>query len=75
MTVSIRLGRLPDRKPVKITILVSPELNRALGDYAKAYSEAYGEAQPVAALIPAILAAFLASDRAFARTRSRSGGG
>jgi hypothetical protein len=70
---SIKLERLPDRTPVKITMLVSPELNRALGDYAEAYAAAYGQAEPVAELIPAMLAAFLESDRDFARARkSRS---
>ncbi len=65
----IRLGRLPDRTPAKITILVSPELNHALADYAAAYQAAYGQAEPVAELIPAMLAAFLESDRGFARAR------
>lgn len=69
----IKLERLPDRTPVKISILVSPELYRALGDYAEAYEAAYGQAEAVAELIPAMLAAFLESDRAFARAR-RSGG-
>jgi hypothetical protein len=49
--------------------MVSPELNRALGDYAEVYAEAYGEAEPVAELVPAILAAFLQSDRSFLRAR------
>lgn len=70
---AIKLERLPDRTPVKITIIVSPELNRALGDYAAAYEAAYGQAEPVAELIPAMLAAFLESDRAFARGRKTKG--
>lgn len=65
--MAIKLDRLPDRTSVKITILVSPDLNRALGHYAEAYAETYGEAEPLAELIPAMLAAFLDSDRAFAR--------
>lgn len=65
----IKLGRLPDRTPVKIMISVSPELNRALVDYAEAYEAAYGQAEPVAELIPAMLAAFLEGDRGFARAR------
>jgi len=65
----LRLGRLPDRTPVKIVIALSPELNRALGDYAAAYEAAYGEAEPLAELIPAMLAAFLQSDRDFLRSR------
>lgn len=70
---AIRLERLPDRAPVKITILVSPELHRILGDYAVAYETTCGQAEPVAELIPAMLAAFVESDRAFARSR-KSGG-
>jgi hypothetical protein len=65
----IKLERLPDRTPVKITILVSPDLGRALADYASAYETAYGEAASVAELVPAMLAAFLDSDREFARAR------
>jgi hypothetical protein len=69
VTSPIKLARLPDRTPVKITILLSPELHSALGDYAEAYAAAYGKAEPVTELVPAILAAFLQSDRAFARAR------
>ena len=66
---SIKLQRLPDRNPVKLTIALSPELNRALGDYAVAYEATYGRAEAVAELIPAMLAAFLESDRGFVRAR------
>jgi hypothetical protein len=65
----LRLARLPDRTPVKITIAVSPDLNRGLADYAKLYREAYGEAETVSELIPAMLANFLESDKTFARRR------
>lgn len=65
----IKLARLPERTPVKLTIAVSPELNRALEDYADAYEAAYGEPESLNTLIPAILACFLESDRAFARSR------
>lgn len=63
----LRLNRLPDRTPVKLTISVSPDLHQALADYAGLYRDTYGEAEPVAELVPAMLAAFLASDRAFVR--------
>jgi len=65
----LKLSRLPDRVPVKLTISISPDLHRALGDYSAVYMEAYGEAAPVHELIPAILASFLDSDREFARRR------
>ena len=67
---AIKLERLPDRTPVKITIALSPEINRALADYAAAYELAYAQAEPLTELIPAMLAAFLESDRGFARTRN-----
>ena len=61
----LKLSKLPDRTPVKITIKVPPDLNRALGAYAELYREAYGEAEPLQELIPAMLASFLENDRAF----------
>lgn len=69
----LRLARLPDRTPVKMTISVSPDLAAALADYAELYREAYGDAEPVQELIPAMLAGFLESDRAFARHRRGQG--
>jgi hypothetical protein len=65
----LKLGKLPDRTPVKITITVSPDLNQALRDYAAIYRTTYGEAEAVADLIPFMLGAFLESDRGFARAR------
>jgi hypothetical protein len=71
---AIRLGRLPDRTPVKIVLHVAPELDRALRDYAEAYAAAYGKEEAVADLVPAMLTAFLDSDREFMRARrSRPG--
>ena len=51
----IRLGRLPDRTPVKLALSVSPELHRLLSDYADFYREAYGESPPLSDLMPAML--------------------
>jgi hypothetical protein len=72
MMAELRLAKLPDRTPVKLSITVSPELHRALTDYAAAYEQAYGQAEPVTELIPAMLTSFLESDRGFARQRKRS---
>lgn len=69
----LRLSKLPDRTPVKLTINVSPDLHAALTTYADLYAQTYGAAEPVSELVPAMLASFLDSDRAFARTR-RGGG-
>lgn len=69
----LRLPKLPDRTPVKITIAVAPELHQALADYAELYRDTYGQEEPVADLIPAMLASFLEGDKAFARRRRGQG--
>ena len=65
----LKLARLPDRTPVKATIILSPSLHQALQDYARVYAASYGQEESIAELIPAILASFLESDRGFARAR------
>jgi hypothetical protein len=66
---ALRLPRLPDRTPVRLTVSLAPELHQALCDYAALYEETYGAAEPVQELVPAMLAAFLEADKAFARRR------
>ena len=66
---ALKLGKLPDRTPVKITFVASPELNQALQDYAAVYRAAYGQAEAVADLVPFMLEAFLDGDRSFAKAR------
>lgn len=65
----LKLAKLPDRTPVKITITLPPELNHALRQYAEIYRAAYGEAESVADLIPYMLTSFLGDDRGFAKAR------
>jgi hypothetical protein len=65
----LRLRKLPDRTPVRITVSLSPELHHALQDYAALYGEIYGSAEPLAVLVPEMLAGFLDADREFARRR------
>ncbi|HEX4693646.1 DUF2274 domain-containing protein [Sphingomonas sp.] len=65
----IKLARLPDRTPIKLTISVLPELHQRLGDYAALYAATYGANEPLAELIPAMLSAFLESDREFAKAK------
>jgi hypothetical protein len=61
----LALPKLPDRNPVKRTIVCEPELNRVLEEYALLYREIYGETESVETLIPFMLSAFLVKDRAF----------
>ncbi|MDE2135000.1 MAG: DUF2274 domain-containing protein [Alphaproteobacteria bacterium] len=66
---TLKLARLPDRKPVKIAITVSADLNSALQAYAEAYRETYGESESVGELIPYMVEQFLSADREFAKVR------
>lgn len=63
----IKLAKLPERTPVKMTIHLAPELADALGRYAALYRESYGREEALADLIPAIAAAFIDGDREFQR--------
>lgn len=67
----IKLPKLPDRTPAKLSIMIMPDLAADLAAYAAAYRDAYGQEEAVADLIPAMLAAFLESDRGFAKTRAK----
>jgi len=69
----LKLCKLPDRTPVKLTISVMPDLLQALNEYACIYAETYGREEPISELIPAMLSAFLDSDRAFMKARERLG--
>lgn len=70
--VELKLGKLPERTPVKLTIAVMPDLKRALDAYAATYEATYGQAEDITDLIPFMLQAFLDSDRGFARSRTRA---
>ena len=69
--VQLKLRKLPDRLPVKVTVSIPPDLHEALGAYADLYSQTYGVVEPVHELIPAILSSFLESDRGFVAHRKK----
>ena len=64
----IRLPKLPDRTPIKLTITVGADLGQALKEYADLYRVQYGVQEAVADLIPFMLEAFLQRDKGFNRT-------
>lgn len=63
----LKLAKLPDRTPVKLTITIGAELNQALREYADLYQATYGVAEQVIDIIPFMLEAFVQSDKSFAR--------
>jgi hypothetical protein len=70
----MKLSKLPDRTPVKLTTILMPDLAARLRDYADFYAETYGTREEVADLVPFMLEAFLDGDADFRRA-SRVGGG
>ncbi len=70
--MKIKLGRLPDARMVKVTILLSSELNTRLERYAQFYTQTWAHEADARGLIPHMLAQFLANDRAFRRHESES---
>jgi len=69
----MKLPKLPERAPVRITLTLPADLHVALGRYASLYEQTYGRAESVSDLIPYMLEAFLESDRVFQRARSAGG--
>lgn len=66
---ALRIGKLPDLTPVKLTISLDREVHEMLVDYSCIYDESYGEAVKPAELVPPMIAAFLAADNGFKRAR------
>lgn len=71
--MTLKLDKLPDREPAKITFTASPELKAALNDYAEIYRRTYGNKEGVADLIPFMLEAFMNADPGFKRARKQLG--
>jgi hypothetical protein len=65
----LKLRKLPDRAPVKLTIQLDPALHATLQMYVAVYRDVYGADEPLSELIPHMLKSFLDSDRSFARAR------
>ena len=66
----LKLGPLPDDKPVKVTLELPATLNRDLIAYAEALARQSGQpvADPAKLIVP-MLQNFIATDRGFAKAR------
>jgi hypothetical protein len=65
----LKLGQLPNRQPVKLTITLSADLRKALDDYAALYAREFGAEEPVAELVPFMIESFLKGDAGFRKAR------
>jgi hypothetical protein len=69
----LKLGAIPDDRPVKITVELSAALHRDLLAYTKVLARETG--QPIAdplKLVGPMLSRFMATDRAFGKARRKS---
>lgn len=66
----LKLGPLPDDKPVKVTVELPAQLHRDLVAYAEVLARQNGQTviDPVKLIVP-MLERFIATDRGFARAR------
>ena len=65
----LKLGVIPDDKPVKITLDLPADVHRDLVAYAEALARETGQTHEPVKLIAPMLARFMATDRAFAKQR------
>ena len=65
----LKLGPIPDDKPVKITLDLPADVHRDLVAYAEALARETGQTHEPAKLIAPMLTRFMATDRAFAKQR------
>lgn len=65
----LRIGTIPDDKPVKVTAELPAQVYRDLATYAEALAKEAGQQIDPARLIAPMLVRFMASDRGFARAR------
>lgn len=72
--MTLKLGPIPDDKPVKLALDVPADVFRDLTAYADAHAQATGQAStgPARLVVP-MLVQFMASDREFAKLRRQGG--
>lgn len=66
---TLKLGRIPDERPVKLTIEVPAPLHRKLVVYGEALARETGQAEPIppARIAPPMIAGYIDSDKEFAK--------
>ncbi len=65
----LRLGPIPDDKPVKVTIELPAKVHRDLVEYAEVLRLETGQHHEPVKLIAPMLTRFMGGDRAFAKAR------
>jgi hypothetical protein len=65
----LKLGRLPNRTPVKMAISIMPDYEEALRDYAAIHSAQHGVESTPADIASGMVEQFIINDREFAKAR------
>jgi hypothetical protein len=71
----LKLGAIPDDRPVKITVELPATVYRDLVAYAELLGREAGQAVEPVRLVAPMLARFMATDRGFGRARRSAGTG
>jgi hypothetical protein len=68
--MTLKLGPIPDNKPVKISIEIPADVYRDLSAYAEAHASATGQTPsgPAKLIVP-MISHFMSTDREFAKLR------
>lgn len=67
--MSLKIGQIPDRTPVKLTLSLLPETHSALTDYAAIHARDHQSQTSAADLAALMIERFIAADAAFRRAR------
>ncbi len=71
--MKLKLGKLPDTRMVKLTLVLRAELKAQIDRYARIHSQTWGQEVSPDAMIPQILEQFLLHDRAFQKLERETG--
>ncbi|MEZ5981055.1 MAG: DUF2274 domain-containing protein [Parvularculaceae bacterium] len=67
--MSLKIGAVPERKSVRITLSLPPDIHAMLADYAAIHEAEFGKKTPASELAVLMIEKFLNSDAAFRRAR------
>lgn len=65
----LRIGKIPDRTPIKINLNLPPEVHRDLLKYAEIYKQQHGSTETPQLLASQMIAAFMQNDSGFKRAK------
>ena len=67
--MSLKIGPVADRSPVKISIAIAPDIHDALADYARLHAQEFGRDIKLPDLASLMIEQFLKTDAGFRRAR------